>query len=115
MLVWTGDITPHNIYEYSLEEVKTYTEHFSNWMKDAFPHMKLYPVQGNHDFGIANSQSFHPKDPMIPFTLEQWAYWLDEAAQKEFSRQGYYSMPLKLNDGRTLKARVIALNTEAGY
>lgn len=70
MIIWTGDITPHDLYEYDIEEIEQYTEHFSNWMKEAFPGKALYPVQGNHDFEVANSQSFHPKDPMIPFTLK---------------------------------------------
>lgn len=116
MVVWTGDITPHDIYEYTIGEVQEYTEHFSNWMKTALKDYPVYPVEGNHDFELANSQRYHPKDPMIDFTLEHWKQWLTPEAQTEFAKNGHYSQPLKLADGSVVpNARFIGINTEAAY
>lgn len=53
---------------------------------------------------------------MIQKDLEQWKQWLDPQAQIEFAKQGFYSMPLKLNDGNLVpNSRVICVNTEAAY
>jgi len=80
MVVWTGDITPHNIWEYTLAEVQHYTTHFSAWMQNSLSDFPVYPVEGNHDFELANSMQYTPKDPMVAFTLEHWKQWLDADA-----------------------------------
>jgi len=76
-----------------------------------------YPLEGNHDFGVTiNSQDFTETDPMITYNLELWKVWLDEAAQKQFAVNGFYSQKLKLSDGTVMdKVRIIAVNTEACY
>jgi UDP-2,3-diacylglucosamine pyrophosphatase LpxH len=55
MILWSGDITAHDIWKYSLEEVKKYTHTFADFLKDKFLGQSLYPVEGNHDFEIMNS------------------------------------------------------------
>lgn len=32
-VIWTGDITAHDVWKYSFEEVKEYTDTFGAWMR----------------------------------------------------------------------------------
>jgi len=118
VLFWTGDVPPHDLWEYSYDHVKRYVGFLSEYMHANLNQWSIFPMEGNHDYGAMNSQDFstpHP-DPMITFQLEQWSDWLDEDAQKEYAVHGYYSQPLKTSDGTVFpKVRVVAVNTEACY
>ena len=51
ILIWTGDNSPHNTYEITLEEVTNYTiavtEMIQTALKDT--NITVLPIQGNHD------------------------------------------------------------------
>ena len=59
VLFWTGDMTPHNVWENSMEEVAMYQNVLSKEMQDIFgDDFMVYPLQGNHDVWPVNVQTF---------------------------------------------------------
>lgn len=116
VLFWTGDVVPHDQWQYSLEHTQKYSKFLADYMQQNLP-WSTYPLEGNHDFGVTiNSQDFTITDPMITYNLELWKVWLTEDAQKQFAVNGFYSQKLKTSDGTVYdKVRVIAVNTEACY
>ena len=51
-LFWTGDITPHDMYNQSHEHVVTYSDYLTNFMKEKLGNWQTYVQDGNHDFGV---------------------------------------------------------------
>jgi sphingomyelin phosphodiesterase len=116
VVLWTGDITPHDQWKYTLEEAEHYTSNFTGWMKEALGSYSLFPIEGNHDFGVANSQNFTTTDPMIPFDIENWNQWLTPEAIEVFKESGFYSEYFHLTDGTQFpKTRLVAVNTQSCY
>ena len=116
VVFWTGDVPPHDMWNYNTEYVQTYQQNLTDYMKEYFSEFSVYPLEGNHDFGTANCQDFNEKDPMIDFNLEQWQCYLDEQAQKTYEKAGYYSQTLTLSNGTNYqKVRVIAVTTQPMY
>lgn len=69
VLFWTGDVVPHDQWQYSLEHTERYTKFLSDYMHENL-HWSTYPLEGNHDFGVTiNSQDFSSPtpDPMITY------------------------------------------------
>jgi len=58
MIAWTGDIAPHDMWNYDLDYVMGYTQAFNDYLKTNLSEFSIYPLEGNHDFGVANSQTF---------------------------------------------------------
>jgi hypothetical protein len=54
VVFWTGDITPHDQWEYSFDYVVEYQTWLANFMKANLSDYSIYPLEGNHDFGEAN-------------------------------------------------------------
>ena len=116
VVFWTGDITPHDQWQQTLAETERYTANFTSWMKEHLGQYALFPIEGNHDFEVSNSQDFSKPDPMIKFDIEHWRQWLTPEAIEIFKEQGYYSEYFKLTDGTKFdKVRIIALNTQPCY
>lgn len=118
VLFWTGDVPPHDQWNYS----QTYEERYQAWlftfMQENLNSWSTYPLEGNHDFGVViNSQDFlGPTDPIIPVLANYWKAFLSEEAIAEFSINGYYSDVLRTSNGTVYPhVRVIAVNTEACY
>jgi hypothetical protein len=66
VVVWTGDITSHDLWDYTYEEVLEYTETFGAFLRSrSFMDTPIYPIEGNHDFAVPDSQYFNATDPMI--------------------------------------------------
>lgn len=51
----------------------------------------IYPLEGNHDFEVANSQDFSEPDAMLDVNLQLWKQYLTEEAQEEYAKAGYYT------------------------
>jgi len=117
MIFYTGDIAPHNQWEYTLDEIKEYQSNVTAWMLEYFKDIPLYPIEGNHDFEVTNSQNFTVTDPIIPFTENLWKQWLSPEAMATFEKNGFYSEYIHLKDGTDFanKTRVIAVNTQPCY
>lgn len=78
VVLWTGDSPPHDQYNYNEEYVKMYQDAATDFMKSNFTNYSLYPLEGNHDFAIINSQNFDVPDPIIQHNLKIWDQWLDD-------------------------------------
>lgn len=58
MILWTGDVPPHDQWSYTLDYVKNYQKVLADYMGANFTNYSVYPLEGNHDFGVVNSQDF---------------------------------------------------------
>jgi len=54
--IFTGDISSHDTYNYTLAKTAAYTDFFGNWMHTYLAHTPVYPVIGNHAFEFSHSQ-----------------------------------------------------------
>lgn len=55
VVFWTGDVVPHDQWEYDVEYVTTYQTRLADFMKANLTDYSIYPLEGNHDFEVANS------------------------------------------------------------
>mmetsp|Transcript_59748 Transcript_59748/g.82080 ORF Transcript_59748/g.82080 Transcript_59748/m.82080 type:complete len:103 (+) Transcript_59748:706-1014(+) len=52
VLFWTGDVPPHDQWEYSLEHNKMYSSFLQDYMNANLSDWSTYVIEGNHDFGL---------------------------------------------------------------
>lgn len=93
VLFWTGDMSPHSVWENSNEEVADHNNVIARQIQSMFGEdLMVYPLQGNHDVWPVNVQSFTPGNPnyMVQNLSTVWNYWLDEQAISIFKKAGYY-------------------------
>lgn len=59
-LFWTGDNSPHSIWNNTAEEVIDSTANITKMMNTVFQGSKItvYPIEGNHDVWPSNQQDF---------------------------------------------------------
>lgn len=55
LVFWTGDIVPHDQWEYSIEYVTKYQQRLADFLVANLSSYAIYPLEGNHDFEVANS------------------------------------------------------------
>jgi hypothetical protein len=55
VIFWTGDVPPHDQYDYSEEYVKSYQKYLTDFMSKNFQNSTVYALEGNHDFVVPNS------------------------------------------------------------
>jgi len=55
VVFWTGDIVPHDQWQLDLHYVKENQRRLAEFFKANFSDYALYPLEGNHDFEVANS------------------------------------------------------------
>lgn len=68
LLFWTGDITPHDMWNQSVDHVIRYSDFLTDFMKENLSDYSTYVIDGNHDFGeVLNSMDFREgkRDPVI--------------------------------------------------
>jgi len=77
VLFWTGDNSPHSIWDNTPEEVISSTANVTNLMFDSFrgSQITVYPVEGNHDMWPSNDQDFS-KPRTSPYILEYSNMWV---------------------------------------
>ncbi len=77
VLFWTGDMTPHNVWSNTAEEVAMYQYVISKEMQETFgDKFMVYPLQGNHDTWPVNVQSFSEENEVITNLTTVWDFWL---------------------------------------
>jgi Calcineurin-like phosphoesterase len=91
VILWTGDIVPHDQNSYTFEYVSGLQKQLADFFRANFSSYQIYPLEGNHDFVTPNSQDFRQPDPMLAFNLKQWAEYLEPEAQEVYAQAGYYS------------------------
>ena len=118
-LFWTGDITPHDMWNQSVEHVIRYSDYLTDFMKSELNDWATYVIDGNHDFGeLLNSMDFREgkRDPIIDHQAITWRQWFTEESMEEFVRNGFYTQQFVTSDGRVIdNVRIVAVNTEACY
>jgi len=113
-IFWTGDNSPHNTYDNTVEEVVYYTRQITKEIKSAFLNsgIPVYPSTGNHDTWPVNVEDFSAPGINYPINhiVEDWHEWLGDEAAAEFVQYGYCSLPfVPAGEG----SRVLVLNTQA--
>lgn len=91
VILWGGDVTPHDQNAYTFEYVSGLQQRLADFFVANLSSYSLYPLEGNHDFVTPNSQDFTTPDPMLAFNLEIWDQYLDESAKQIYAEAGYYS------------------------
>jgi len=114
-IFWTGDIVPHDFWNYDQEYIERYQNTFTSQLKTQFPDMAIYPIHGNHDFSLMNSQNMSDHDPMIDFNSQIWSEWMTPEANEEYKRLGFYTEKIVMKDGTETKTNLIAMNTQSCY
>ena len=82
VILWTGDIPPHDNYNYSMESTMTYSKFLADYFTDNFTDYSIHVLEGNHDFEVVNSQDFREPDPILTWNAMLWDKYLDEEAKK---------------------------------
>ena len=81
VVFWTGDNSPHNVWDNTYEEVTNYTDVVTQAIKDAFEGLEIpvYPTLGNHEAWPDNIQDFTTPNTnyLINNVKESWSDWLD--------------------------------------
>lgn len=118
LLLWTGDNSPHNVWENGNDDVLQSTLNITSMIQSAFAdtNISVFSVEGNHDTWPVNVQDFDEAGTNIQINgiAPAWREWLDDETVVEFSKWGYYAQTLKLKDGRVFEnTKVIAINSQA--
>jgi len=58
VVFWTGDVPPHDMWNYNLSYVQAYQANLTAYMEKYLSAYSIYPLEGNHDFGVSNCQNF---------------------------------------------------------
>jgi sphingomyelin phosphodiesterase len=119
VLFYTGDVPPHDQWNYNFEEEVRYQNFLFDYMTANLTSWSTFPLEGNHDFAIViNSQDLDSDipDPTITLLADKWNVWLDENSIEQFMKNGCYVQSVKLSDGTDMpKVKVVAINSEASY
>jgi len=114
LILWTGDNTPHNVWDEKRSEVypstSSVTEIIKSYIGSSIP---VFPVAGNHDTYPLDQESFS-KPYSNPYTqkyAELWSDWLGPEAKAQFKKFGYYYKDVVLRNSEHGKAAVIGINT----
>lgn len=115
-IYWTGDMTPHNIWNQTRKGTLDQLKHLYDLFDEFLPNKTVFPSFGNHDTVPVNgfpqpfiqgNQSLHwLTDP----TAGNWSHWLSKfpnwtTTASTIKRGGFYNV--RIHDG----LRVIALQT----
>lgn len=117
LIFWTGDNSPHTIWDNTVEEVTADTTLVTNIIKDAIEgtEISVFPIHGNHDTWPCDIEDFATANGSEPINSakEDWADWLGPTVKDKYGEFGYYSMDIELRNGKVLppNSKIIALNT----
>ena len=117
VIFWTGDNSSHDTWKNTVEQVTEYTKTVTNMVKEAIEgtDITVIPIHGNHDTWPVDTQDFSTPNSnyAINHISDMWYDWLTPEAIEKYAEYGYYSMDLKLNNGKQVPAgsRIIAYNT----
>ncbi|CAI2362134.1 unnamed protein product [Moneuplotes crassus] len=113
LIFWTGDSTPHDIWNQTVERNALYATKISEFLQVHLPDVPVFPTPGNHEFFPVNVMSYDEQDPFLKKIASVWKHWLDEESFELFEKYGYYSMPMKGMNNSWENVRVLSINTEA--
>ena len=67
-IFWTGDITPHDMWNQSPEHAIRYSDYLTDFMNENLSEWSTVVIDGNHDYGdLINSMDFREgaRDPIL--------------------------------------------------
>jgi sphingomyelin phosphodiesterase len=116
MVIFGGDVPPHNAWQETWEHSKYIETQSFNHMKKYLnaPNTKIYPVVGNHEGVTSNLYPFDntPKAknfPLYKFLADEWKEWIPSDAYAQLAKSGWYSV------NHSDKLKVITLNNNLCY
>mmetsp|Transcript_14418 Transcript_14418/g.24589 ORF Transcript_14418/g.24589 Transcript_14418/m.24589 type:complete len:204 (-) Transcript_14418:653-1264(-) len=124
MVMWTGDVVPHDIWNQHFNHTTTYVKAITDYLRENLKGAQIYGIMGNHDFDQLNAQDMTEPfgDLMLQYTGQLWSegpepLLFEEQAIEDFKRYGYFSQRLRLLKDKSYngKVNVIGLNTQASY
>ena len=96
---WTGDGPDHNDLTQSLKGNLETIQILTTLIKNYFPNLPVFPIDGNHDTWPIDQLSPYQAiaDIMLKPTYQYWfdAGWLTATEQETFLKGGYYTRMLK--------------------
>lgn len=73
-VLWTGDSVSHDLIGLTGEDVLESLQKSTDLIRKYFPNSELIVALGNHDFEVANFQSFEtPNSPFLHQVAEIWS------------------------------------------
>ncbi|KAI9559024.1 hypothetical protein GHT06_015813 [Daphnia sinensis] len=97
-IIWTGDLTPHDVWSTAKEENIYIIDRLMTLMTQYFPGVPVYPTLGNHESHPVNT--FAPPEITDPeFSTSwlydeadrQWARWLPAEVSSTIRYGGFYT------------------------
>jgi sphingomyelin phosphodiesterase len=82
LIVWTGDLIAHNIWEYTREHHLAVMSNFTQMLLDYFPGVRVYSATGNHEGVPVNQFPDHTvpdrfsHDWLYSAFAANWSNWL---------------------------------------
>ena len=110
--MWTGDNTPHDIWQQSVEKNTVYTKKITEFINEHAPDIPVIAALGNHEFYPVNVMSFNEYDAVLEDITAVWDDYLDKEAQEKFREAGFYSMKVPIDSPEWKDVRVISMNSE---
>ncbi|EAR99710.1 ser/thr phosphatase family protein (macronuclear) [Tetrahymena thermophila SB210] len=112
-IIWTGDNTNHYIWEQSFESNTDQTIRITNLLKKELPHIKVFPITGNHESFPVNVYDYFGdrENQQNDIFATSWEQWIGKEAADEYRQNGFYS---SLITKYSQPLRIIAINTQAG-
>ena len=86
VIFWTGDNTPHDVWEQSIDDNVIYTKEITQFLETHMPDVPVMAALGNHEFYPVNVMSFEEQDPVLEELAHVWDHYIDKDAMKTFSR-----------------------------
>jgi sphingomyelin phosphodiesterase len=112
LVFWTGDNTPHDIWNQSIHDNTMYTIKTSEFLDKHMPEIPVVAVPGNHEFYPVNVMSFDGEDKILNKIGKHWDTWLDDKNLELFKAKGYFSYKPHVDHKAFDDVRVIGLNTQ---
>ena len=112
MIFWTGDNTPHDVWEQSTYANALYTERVFEFLEHNLPGVPVFGALGNHEFYPVNVMSMDGNDQSMEELKGAWRNHLDDDAFEEFEKGGFFSMKVDLPQEEWKDVRVISINSE---
>jgi sphingomyelin phosphodiesterase len=111
LIIWTGDNTPHDIWQQSQSYNLNFTVMLTEKMAKAAPRAKIIAAMGNHESFPVNVYDYEGEREkmLIGGLAEAWKPWLTKEAYDMLREKGYYAVTIP--EFNNLK--VISVNTQA--
>ena len=112
VIFWTGDNTPHDVWEQSYYANALYTEKVTEFLRTHLPGVPVFGALGNHEFYPVNVMSMDGDDESMKYLKEAWKDYMTPESFVEFGKGGFYSQKVDLPGSEWDKVRIVSVNSE---